>query len=109
MTKRTYRQNTETGKFYEVTRTPRTRQSIIQVSHVDFVSPVDGSHIRNSRELVEHNKRHGVSNDLDSLREQTARAQEKTPFSRRERRDAIADSIERASSSGYSRRVPYDE
>ena len=83
------------------------RRLLIHINNVDFVSPIDGSHIRNSRQLADHNKRHGVSNDLDSLREQTAKAKPQE-FSVKKRKDDINDAIERASSSGFSRRVRYE-
>ena len=76
----------------------------IQLNHVDFISPVDGTHIHSRRQLVEHNKRHNVSNDLDSLREQTQRSLEVTELSPSERKADIRDAIERSQSSGYSRR-----
>ena len=84
------------------------RGLLIHVDNVDFISPIDGSHIHNSRELVDHNKKHGVSNDLDSLREQTERAGNKNHLSRRERKDAINDAMHRVSSSGFSRREQYE-
>ena len=85
------------------------RGLLVHVDNVDFISPVDGTHIRSSRELVDHNKRHGVSNDLDSLREQTSRANEQIAgLSQRERKDMINDAINQVSSSGYSRRKNYE-
>ena len=86
----------------------QSRGLLIHVDHVDFVSPVDGSHIRTGKQLIDHNKRHGVSNDLDSLREQTQRANETTVLSKSERKDAINDAMHRVSSSGFSRRVRYE-
>ena len=107
--KRTYKQDPETGKFYEVVKQKTHRGHFVLTSSVDFISPISGEHIRSSRQLAEHNKQHGVSNDLDSLREQTTRAREPVRLNARERKDNIADAYERASSSGFSRRVEYDE
>ena len=84
------------------------RGHFVRSGNVDFISPIDGSHIRNSQQLVDHNKRHGVSNDLDSRRQQTADANKPMKLSKTERRDDINDAIERASSSGFSRRVNYE-
>ena len=104
-----WRQDRETGKLVEIVKRKPVPGVFIHVDDVDFISPVDGTRIRNSRELIDHNKRHGVSNDLDSLREQTARANEPVRLSKRERKDNIADAFERASSSGFSRRVDYED
>ncbi len=104
-----WRQDRETGKLVEVVKQEPYRGHFVQSSDVDFISPVSGAHIRTRQQLVDHNKRHGVSNDLDSLREQTARANEPVRLSKRERKDNIADAFERASSSGFSRRVDYED
>ena len=85
------------------------RGHYIQSSDVNFISHIDGTHLKSRRDLVNHNRQHGVSNDLDSLREQTARANEPIRLSQRERKNNIADAYERASSSGFSRRVEYSE
>ena len=81
----------------------------VQSDNVDFISPVDGTRIDSKRKLDNHNRQHGVSNDLDSLREQTQKASQPKTLSPRERKNQIADAYERASSSGFSRRVEYDE
>lgn len=107
-----WRQDLETGEFIEITNKRASARVHIHVDHVDFVSPIDGARIRNSRELIEHNKRHGVSNDLDSLRDQTQKAmapKNQTRQDRHERKLAIVDAMERASSSGYNRKVEYNE
>ena len=75
----------------------------IRGSFQPYISPIDGSVIKSRGGLEEHNKRNGVSNDLDHLREQAQRRPEDS--SKQERKDAIADTIERMSSSGFNRRV----
>jgi hypothetical protein len=111
--RRRYRQDPKTGKLHEITQdSGKSHSNFISIADVNFVSPIDGSHIRNIRELNEHNKRHGVSNDLDSLREQTAKemGRHNRPFSTsRERKEAINDAIERVSSSGFRRNIQYDQ
>ena len=104
-----WRQDRETGELVEIIWERSPRGPFIQTDDVNFISPIDGSHVRSRKQLVDHNKRHGVSNDLDSLREQTARARDPKTLSSRERKDNIADAYERASSSGFSRRVEYEE
>lgn len=56
-----------------------------------FKSPIDGSIINTRRQLEAHNRRHGVSNDLDSLREQTQKVLER-------QRKPVTDRKERISS-----------
>ena len=68
--RRTWRQDATTGKLVEVTRS----RSANKAAHVrddiqSYVSPIDGSIISSRSREREHNKRHGVSNDLDSLKE----------------------------------------
>ncbi len=110
--RRRWRQDLETGELIEITNKRASARVHIHVDNVDFVSPIDGSRIRNNRELVSHNRKHGVTNDLDSLREQTQKARagkSETRETAHERKLAIVDAIERASSSGYHRKVEYDE
>lgn len=61
-------------------------------------SPIDGRLLRNRSDLAAHNREHGVTNDPDSLREQTERAikARAKPYvgSREERREAVARAIE---------------
>ena len=101
MTTTTYRQNRETGEFYEVRKVVRAGHYIRGVFD-PYVSPIDGTVIKSRGGLAEHNKRHGVTNDLDHLREQSQR---KPELSKQERKDAIADAMERVSSSGFHREV----
>ena len=107
-----YRQDAKTGKLHEIIQdTGENHSHFVSVDSVAFMSPIDGSRIRNSRELREHNKRHGVSNDLDSLREQTSKemARKHSTGTKKERVEAIRDSIERVQSSGFHRNVQYDD
>ena len=105
MTKRTYRQDRETGKLIEV-RKVVGQGHFIRGSFQPYVSPIDGSVIKSRGGLAEHNKRHGVSNDLDHLREQAQKSNQRDyeVGSKHERKLAIKDAIERASSSGFTRR-----
>jgi len=90
---------------------PKGRAAQSASVHMDmdsFVSPIDGTVISSRPVLEEHNRRHGVTNDLDNLREKTAREMARagniTPEgSRKERIETIRNSIERASYSGYRR------
>tara|TARA_R110000744_G_scaffold262996_1_gene377476 strand:+ start:123 stop:458 length:336 start_codon:yes stop_codon:yes gene_type:complete len=107
--KRTYRQD-ETGKFVEVSR-ERDIGVFIRDDIDPYVSPIDGSVISSRSVERQHNFRHGVSNDMDSLREKTQRRNEKpaeTSQDRHERKLAIKDAIERVSSSGFSRKEQYE-
>ena len=104
MTTTTYRQDRETGKFVEVRKVVGASH-FIRGAFQPFVSPVDGSPISTRQQLADHNKKHGMSNDLDHLREQTQKSNEKKPVgTARERKLAIKDAIDRVSSSGFTRR-----
>ena len=104
MTTTTYRQDRETGKFYEVRKVVRQGHYIRGAFH-GFVSPVDGSAITTRGQLADHNRKHGVSNDLDHLREQADRSSNRTEVgTSHERKLAIKDAMERVSSSGFTRR-----
>ena len=104
VTTTTYRQDRETGKLIEVRKVVGQGHFIRGVFQ-PYVSPIDGTVIKSRGGLAEHNKRHGVSNDLDHLREQAQKSNEKTPVGTvRERKLAIKDAIDRVSSSGFTRR-----
>jgi MFS superfamily sulfate permease-like transporter len=73
-----------------------------------FVSPVDSSVVNGRADLREHNKRHNVINDLDSIKEQSQRelsraAKHPTAGTRRERIALIRDEFERHQSTGNNR------
>ena len=110
--RRTYRQDPVTREFYEIGREMDHQRSIVR-GFEPYLSPVDGSVIRNRSDLKEHEKRTGQTNDLDHLREQTQRevAGRKvgSPGTIEERKQAIRDACERVRSSGFSRRTMYDE
>lgn len=109
--RRTYRQDPVTRKFHEVGREVDHQRSIVR-GFEPYLSPVDGSVIRNRADLKEHEKRTGQTNDLDHLREMTQREagrQVKSPGTTAERKQAIRDACERVRSSGFSRRTMYDE
>ena len=103
--KKTYVQD-DTGKFVEKSKT-KHRHHFVRGDFGDAISPHDGRPISGNRQLREHEKRTGLTNDLDSLRSQANHTT--APPSRREMRDAIADSIDRVSSSGFHREIRYDE
>lgn len=104
---RRWRQNPQTGKMYEIKVAPRkSLGAYIQSDISPFVSPVDGTVIRTRGDLVEHEKRTGMTNDLDHLREQK---HQPVALSKHERKLAISDAIERATSSGFHREVRYDD
>lgn len=72
MTRRRFIQTAD--GFVEVPVHASSRASVAPSIRTDvdpFRSPIDGSIIRTRKQLDEHNRRHGVSNDLDSLREKT--------------------------------------
>ena len=69
-----------------------------------IVSPIDGRVISNREQLANHNRQHGVTNDLDSLKEQSARSRQTKEYSRQDRIAVIRDAVERVQSSGYNRR-----
>ena len=105
-----WRQDHVTGELIEISNGPICHHHSVSVFD-SFVSHVDGTTIRNSDDLRAHNNRHGVSNDPDSLREQTAQQDNRqhTTGSRQERIAAIRDSMERVQSSGFHREIIYDE
>jgi hypothetical protein len=73
--KKTYRHDPKTGKMYLVSQT-RTlpKSATVRCDEIErFKSPVDGTIIGTERELLQHNQRNNVSNDLDSLKEKAAR------------------------------------
>lgn len=90
---------------------PRKETRRFHHIHVDigpFVSPVDSSVVNGRADLREHNKRHNVTNDLDSLKEQGQRelsraANIRPAGTRRERIALIRDEFERHQSSGNNR------
>ena len=85
--KKTFVQDRVTGKFIEVTHKRSAPQSAAVHLPESFVSPIDGTIIDSKGKLAAHNKRHGVSNDPDSLREKNEafKRQQNTPLSKRER------------------------
>ena len=106
--KKTYRQNRDTGKLIEVVRSRVKDSHFIRLPFFGFISPIDGSGISSEKQLAEHNRKHGVTNDLDHLREQSQ--QRRPQESRAERREDIRDTMERMSSSGFhlSKKDMYD-
>lgn len=71
MTRVTYRQCKETGKllllevWHKKYGTPKRADYNIEVGMEPFKSNIDGSIISDSKQLREHNKRHGVTNAAD--------------------------------------------
>lgn len=107
--RRRFRQDAVTGKLIEITRTKSKAIHSVGVFQ-EMISPVTGERIANRAQLLDHNKRTGMTNDLDSLREQTRRENERAPDmgSKHERKLAIKDAIEQRRSSGYNREINYE-
>jgi hypothetical protein len=90
---------------------PRKAAARFHSVHSDidtFVSPVDSSVVNGRADLREHERRTGLTNDPDSLREQSARelaraAKHPTAGTRRERIELIRQEFERHQSSGNNR------
>jgi len=109
--KRSWRQDSETGKLVEIT-VERSSGVFIRGDIQPYVSPIDGSVIGSRSAERQHNARHGVSNDIDSLREKARKKnepQQQTALDVHERKLAIKDAIERVSSSGFSRQTLYHD
>jgi hypothetical protein len=108
--KRSWRQDSETGKLVEILRTPSKRLHSVGVFQ-ELVSPVTGERIANRQQMADHQRRTGMTNDMDSLREQTRKELTRKPDTgtRKERITAIRTALEKASSSGYHRTVQYED
>ena len=105
------------GKLIEVFRDNSGSASVSPSIRADvepFKSPIDGTIINTRAQLLAHNQRHGVTNDLDSLRECTKRHLENqqtagtTDRDRRERVAQLVDAYDRAAASGFHRHVRYE-
>lgn len=77
-----------------------------------FKSPIDGSIINTRAQLNAHNARHGVSNDLDSLRQKTDEYNKsrtgQMQGSKKERINALVEAYDRAAA-GQGRHIQYHE
>lgn len=105
-----FRQDLVTGKLVEIVQTkPKATQAIHVVN--PFVSHVDGTTIKNSQDLRDHNRRNNVSNDPDLLKEQVARSNNRSHEvgTKKERVAHILDAMERTQSSGYHRNIQYED
>ena len=78
-----------------------------------FKSPIDGRIISSRVQLENHNRQHGVSNDLDSLRENTKkhleRGRRQPAEAKRERINALIDSYDKTQSSSHQRQGQYED
>lgn len=80
-----------------------------------FQSPIDGSVISTRAQLAAHNTRHGVTNDLDSLREKTKlhlanqQSHGTSAGDKKERINTLIEAYDRASASGFGRHRQYHE
>ena len=108
-----WRQDRVTGKLVLIETGPRKSVGpVVRSDSGSFVSPIDGSIVNGNAGLREHEKRTGQTSDLDSLREHSARAGERpklTERDKRQRKDQIANAMERAQSSGFHRHVQYED
>ncbi len=113
--KRTWVQTKE--GLVEVTRgTPSSSKSAnIRMDIEPFKSPIDGTIVNTRAQLLAHNQRHGVTNDLDSLKEKTRihlnsqQGHGKGETSKKERINALVEAYDRASTAGFGRNVQYHE
>jgi len=101
MAKRTWRQIN--GKMVEVTPSTSPIGDDLRFDG-NFISPVDGTEIRNKRELHEHNRRHNViqtqeghNQDWDRDRKKRERFFNGNPDGKNERIEAIKHTIDRMS------------
>lgn len=95
--RKTYVQDPETGKFVE--KQAYLAQNNSAAVHVmePFVSPVDGTVIRDAAQLASHNKKHGVTDQRDygpdwfkrKGAEMEQRRQQLDPASKRDRIEAL--------------------
>lgn len=54
-----------TGELIPKDKYQREASSCFITAFKDFISPIDGTRIANSKQLAEHNKKHGVTNIND--------------------------------------------
>lgn len=108
--KRIYRQDIETGEMREVA--PRQVRHLHSIGVFETViSPATGERIANRAQMADHNRRTGLTNELDSLRQQTNNEINRKPYTgtAHERKTAIRDAMEQVSSSGFHREVQYED
>lgn len=103
----------EPTKHGWVEKSKKAYRGVMTSVYEEVIAP-DGTRIASSSQMNDFTNRTGLTNSLDSIRAQTQAeikraAAAKSPGTKKERVAAIRDSIERASSSGYHRRVNYDE
>lgn len=102
-----WKQDRETGKLTEIVAKPRRKSALIGGSFDPFVSPVDGSTIRDHHQLEQHNKRNNVTLDDFSSEQASRLASQQNLFGGRfkdkERHADIVDAIERCRGEGDNR------
>ena len=102
-----YRQDPTTGKLNEVKKTKGPHSHLIIDNFVPFVSPVDRSVVNTRAELLDHNKRHGVTQDLFTGRMAERKAERDNLFGGQfkdsTRKADIADAVERCRGEGENR------
>ena len=94
--KKTYVQCPETGKFIEKSKFLAQGSHAVHVMQ-PFVSPVDGTVIRDASQLRAHNRKHGVTDQRDygsewfarKGRENDLKRQSLDPKSKRDRIEAL--------------------
>ena len=108
MSKKTYVQDPETGKFVEK-HTRHYRGHVVGHGFDPVYCPRTGERISSSKQMKELQQHTGLTNSLASLNEQTKREQGRremktTPVTRAE----ISDAFDRVASSGFHRREQYE-
>lgn len=88
-------------EFVELDNPPPPTSSDLMFQE-PFRSPVDGSIIRNKRELMAHNRRHGVIQQLPGLDQDVSAKRKEAqdlitgPVGKQERREALLRALEKS-------------
>lgn len=109
MTRRRYRQDKETGKLIEII--PQPKQHFHSVGVFEEVVAPDGTRIASRGQMQAFEHRTGLTNDMDSLREQSQNVltRKRGTGTKKERIAALLDAHDRVQSSGFGRRAEYDD
>ena len=106
-----YRQDRVTGKLHEVVSTVDRGHLLIK-NFEPFVSPIDKKVISTRKQLLDHNKRHNVTQDPFKERMEERKAEQENLLGGRykdpTRKGDIRDAIERCRGEGDNR-YKYDD